>query len=262
MKSTVRFALVSFAALLTTAGIALADDPAASRPSTHPRNSLGLGIVSAPTPYRGAENRLLPIPLVELYYKRLYVQGILAGFRVLGGDDLHLDLRLRWSFLELDPDDSPFLEGMSPRDPTALGGLALEWNHRKLQVSGTLLADLLGNSNGLGGSLLASWREPVMNGRLMLIASLGVAYQDAKTIDYYFGVTPDEATEERPAYRGTAAWNPTLRFNAFFRITPRLNLVAHLAGQSLDNEIRNSPIVDDSWGYEAVLGLTYSLGSR
>jgi len=262
MKSTNGFALVSLAALLTTAGVALADDPAASRPSTHPRNSLGLGIVSAPTPFRGAENRLLPIPLVELYHKRLYVQGILAGFRVLGGDGLHLDLRLRWSFLELDPDDSPFLEGMSPRDPTALGGLALEWNRRKLQVSGTLLADLLGNSNGLAGSILASWREPVMKGRLMLIPSLGVAYQDAKTVDYYFGVTPDEATRERPAYVGTAAWNPTARFTALFKITQRFNLVVYLAGQSLDNEIRNSPIVDDSWGYEAVLGLTYSLGSR
>jgi len=262
MKSAFPLVLATVTALLMTIGAAQADDPPTPSSSTHPRNSLGLGLVSAPTPYLGADNQVLPIPLVELYYKRLYVQGIRAGFRVLGDDGLHLDLRVRWSFLELDPEDSPLLEGMSPRKPTALGGLALEWNRGKLQVSGTLLADLLGNSNGLAGSILASWSKPVMKGRLMLIPSLGVAYQDAKTVDYYFGVTPDEATRERPAYVGTTAWNPTARFTALFKITQRFNLVVYLAGQSLDNEIRNSPIVDDSWGYEAVLGLTYSLGSR
>ena len=261
MKIAFGLSLVTLAALLMTAGAAVADDPRTPSPS-HPRNSLGLGIVSAPTPYRDAENRILPIPLVELYYKRLYVQGIRAGFRVLGDDGLHLDLRVRWSFLELDPDDSPFLEGMNPRKPTALGGLALEWNRDKLQISGSLLTDLLGRSGGLAGSLLARWHEPLMDGRLTLIPSLGVAYQDTKTIDYYFGVTPNEATEERPVYRGTAAWNPTARLIALFKITPRLNLVAQLAGQSLDNEIRNSPIVDDSWGYEAVLGITYSLSKQ
>jgi len=245
--------------LIASAGNAFADDPPAPA-STGPRISLGLGIVSAPVPYRGADNRVLPIPLVELYYKRLYVQGIRAGFRVLGDDGLHLDLRVRWNFLELDPDDSPFLEGMSPRKTTAMGGLALEWNRRKLQVSSTLLADLLGRSDGFVGSLLVSWREPVMKGRLMLIPSLGVAYQDAKTIDYYFGVTSDEATQDRPAYVGAAAWNPTARFTALFRITPKMNLVANLGIQSLDNEIRNSPVVEDSTGYEAVLGVTYKLG--
>ena len=247
--------------LIAAASSALAQDPSAP-PPTRPRISLGLGIVSTPAPYVGADNNVLPLPLVELYYKRLYVQGVRAGFRVLGDDGLHLDLRVRWNFLELDPDDSPFLEGMNPRKSTAMGGLALEWNRRKLQVSGTLLADLLGRSDGLAGSLLASWREPVMKGRLMLIPSLGVAYQNAKTVDYYFGVTPDEATEGRPAYEGTAAWNPTARFTALFRITPRLNLVANFVGQSLDNEIRDSPIVEDSWGYEAVLGVTYRLGQQ
>jgi len=261
MKNEYFLALTTVTLLLTTVCAALAGDPQTPS-STHPKNSLGLGIVSAPTPYRGVDNQVLPIPLVELYYKRLYVQGIRAGFRVLGDDGLHLDLRVRWSFLELDPEDSPFLKGMKPRKPTALGGLALEWNRSQLQISGTLLGDMLGRSDGLTGSLLASWREPLMNGRLTLIPSLGIAYQDTKTIDYYFGVTPNEATEERAAYRGTAAWNPTARLIALFNITPRLNLVAHLAGQSLDNEIRNSPIVDDSWGYEAVLGLTYSVGSR
>ena len=262
MKSAFPLVLATVTALLMTIGAAQADDPPTPSSSTHPRNSLGLGLVSAPTPYLGADNQVLPIPLVELYYKRLYVQGIRAGFRVLGDDGLHLDLRVRWSFLELDPEDSPLLEGMSPRKPTALGGLALEWNRGKLQIAGSLLTDLLGRSDGLAGSFLTSWREQLMDGRLTLIPSLGFAYQDTKTIDYYFGVTPNEATEERPAYRGTAAWNPTARLLALFNITPRLSLVAQFAGQSLDNEIRNSPIVEDSWGYEAVLGLTYSLGSR
>jgi len=63
MQRTIATTLI----LIAAAGMALADDPPVP-PPTRPRISLGLGVVSTPAPYVGADNNVLPFPLVELNY--------------------------------------------------------------------------------------------------------------------------------------------------------------------------------------------------
>ena len=74
-------ALFSILVLVTSLPLFAQDEPASQTPPPSPVQwSLGLGWVSSPRPYVGTDNSVLVIPLVQLEYKKLYVQGIRAGF--------------------------------------------------------------------------------------------------------------------------------------------------------------------------------------
>ncbi len=81
-------------------------------------------------------------PLVEVTYKKLYVQGIQAGYHFFDTGKFSLDARAGIVFNGLDPDDSPFLEGMNKRRSTIEGGFVFDWKpgkypteHRRLHRS-------------------------------------------------------------------------------------------------------------------------------
>jgi outer membrane protein len=191
------------------------------RTPDEPRFALGLGVISSPRPYVDADNELQAIPILEAYWKRFYFQGIRAGYRLVEGDRLNLDLTARWSFTRLDPDDSDFLAGMEERDATAMAGLGLDWNlSREWQLSLRADADVLGRHDGLEAETQLTWRRRIGQ-KLVLAPSLGAAWQSADLVDHYVGVRPEEARPDRPAYEGPAAWSFTANLTGLWFINPR-----------------------------------------
>ncbi len=246
--------------------LALALPAAAQGPPGRDRSqltwSLGLGVISAPRPYVGASNQVLVIPLLGLDSKRLYIQGIRAGYHLLDHEDLTFDARVRYIFDGLDPDDSPFLDGMAPREGTVEGGLGLDWTPGPWALRASAFTDLLGRSDGqeVGLDLSRTWTFGRY--RWGLTPAIGVIWQSGNLIDYYYGVPPEEARPDRPAYAGRSAFNLQTSLLAFYRISDRFNLVALVQAQRLDNEIVESPIVDDRRAYFGLLGITYQVGQR
>jgi outer membrane scaffolding protein for murein synthesis (MipA/OmpV family) len=226
------------------------------------RWSLGLGVISAPRPYVGASNKTIPIPLVELYYKRFYVQGIRFGYNLLKTDRVTIDARVDTVFAGLDPDDSPFLEGMEERKGTLFGGVGIDWKLGKFDLGFTAFTDMLGRSDGQQASMDLSRQWTFGRYRWGLSPSVGVVWQSASLVDYYFGVSPEEARPDRPEFEGQAALNLRAGILTFYRLSPRLSLIALLRWQRLDNEIGDSPIVDKPRGYFGLAGITYRFGSE
>jgi outer membrane protein len=218
-------------------------------------------VISSPRPYVGADNSILPIPLVELSYKKFYLQGIRAGFHLFEKGDVTLDARARFVFAGLDPDDSPALEGMAERKSSVEGGLALEWRPGKYQLSATAYTDLLGRSGGQQVGLDFSRGWTFARYRWGLTPSIGVVWQSSEIVDYYFGVDPEEARPGRPPFQGQSAFNFRAALLVFFRLTARVNMVGLLRVQRLDNEISSSPIVDKPRGYFGLLGVNYTFGN-
>jgi len=251
--------LLSIFILLASLPLFAQDEPATQTPSSV-RWSLGLGVISSPRPYIGAKNSILPIPLVELYYKKIYVQGIRAGFHLFEKGNVVFDARARLTFAGLDPDDSPALEGMAERKSTVEGGFALDWRPGKYQLSTTAFSDLLGRSGGQQVGLDFSRAWIFAGYRWGLTPSIGVVWQSSDLVDYYFGVTPEEARPGRPPFQGQSAINFRASVFAFFRLTTRVNFVGLLRVQRLDNEISSSPIVDKPRGYFGLLGVNYTFG--
>jgi outer membrane protein len=246
--------------LLISSPLTAADQP----PSTQPEVqwSLGLGVISAPRPYVGASNQVLVIPLVGLEYKRLSVQGIRVGYHLVDRADLTVDVRARYSFDGLDPNDSPFLDGMAARDGTVEAGLGLDWTPSAWAVRLTAFTDVLGRSDGqeVGVDLSRTWTFGRY--RWGLTPAIGAVWQSSNLIDYYYGVPAEEARPGRPAYSGGSAINLRASLLVFYRISARFNAIGLFQTQWLDNEIDDSPIVDERRSTFGLLGLNYQIGRR
>jgi len=222
--------------------------------------SLGLGVASTPRPYVGAENAVLPMPLVDITYKGLYVQGIQAGYWFVDNKKLDFGVRGGIVFESLDPDDSPFLEGMDERKPSIQGGLVFAWKPGKFRLTTAANTDLMSRSNGQQVSVDFS-RMWQFHGRAIgIMPSIGVVWQSSNFINYYYGVTPEEALPGRPPFSGHSAVNFRGSFLGYLFVSHRIRFVAYLEVQRLDNEIYDSPIVEDRRSMLGLFGMTVRLG--
>ena len=200
------------------------------------------------------------IPLVQLEYKKLYIQGIRAGFHLFEKGDVVLDARARMVFAGLDPEDSPELEGITERKSSIEGGLALDWSPGKYLLSATAFTDLLGRSGGQQVGLDFSRAWTFSRKRWGLTPSIGVVWQSSDFVDYYVGVTPEEAGPGRPPFQGESAVNFRASAFAYFALTMRVDFVGNVRVQRLDGEISSSPIVDKPRGYFGLVGVNYRFG--
>ncbi len=254
-------ALFSILVLATSLPLFAQDEPATQTlPPSPVQWSLGLGVVSSPRPYVGTDNSVLVMPLVQLEYKKLYVQGIRAGFHLFEKGDLAFDARARIVFAGLDPDDSPALDGITERKSSIEGGFALDWSPGKYLLSATAFTDLLGRSGGQQVGLDFSRAWTFDRTRWGLTPSIGAVWQSSDFVDYYVGVTPEEARPGRPPFQGESAVNFRASIFAFYYLTMRVNFVALLRVQRLDDEISLSPIVDKPRGYFGLFGVNYRFG--
>jgi len=221
------------------------------------RWSLGLGVISSPKPYRGADQTLLPIPLLELSYKRFYVQGIRLGYKLVDSENLDLDARARYRFAGYSPDDSPYLAGMAERQGSVDGGLALEWRRGRFGVTTSAFADLLGRSSGTEVAVEAAWTQPLAGRKVLLTPAVGVEWQGAGLVDYYYGVRPEEAVPGRPAYEGEAMLTARASLSLLWRASARVAVLALVRADRLDDSVQASPIVDKRRAVFGLAGITY-----
>ena len=245
-------------------GSARSGTAAAAGPVESPtRWSLGMAVISAPRPYVGSDQEVQVIPLVELSSGPWFVQGIRAGYRFIDSSRLELDARIGFRFSGLEPDSSPFLQGMHKRRETVEGGLGLEWmlfraRNGRLTVGLSALGDLLGRSNGFEGSLGLSWQRVLARGKVVLAPALGIVYQDSNHVAYYYGVSPGESRPGRPPYDGASAVNPRASMFLSWRFHGPWSLLGMASFELLDGPIKNSPTVDQNHELFGLVGVSYS----
>ncbi len=241
-------------------GEAASGPPPSPQPASGFQWSLGLGVVSSPRPYVGVDNKITPIPLIELTYKDWYVQGIQGGYHFIKTEKFTFDARIGLVFAGLDPEDSPELAGMNKKDSSVDAGFVFDWKPGKYRLSTSIYTDILGVSNGQQAATDFS-RMWIFNRFLWGIQpSVGVVWQSSNMVNYYAGVTPEEARPGRPVFIGHSAVNFRASLLGFLHFSPRIRLTALLRVQRLDDEISESPIIDESRGFFALVGVTYRFG--
>ncbi len=208
MRNTICTLVLAVTLLVPSAGLTQEEEPGTAAPVERTLEwSLGLGVASTPRPYVGAENAVLPIPLVDITYKKLYVQGIQAGYWFVDNKKIDFGVRSEIVFEALDPDDSDFLVGMDERKPSIQGGLVFAWKPGKFRLTTAMNTDLLDRSNGQQASVRFS-RMWQFHGRAVgIMPSIGVVWQSSNFVNYYYGVTPEEALPGRPPFSGHSAVN-------------------------------------------------------
>jgi outer membrane protein len=218
--------------------------------------SIGGGFIASPRPYVGTDPQFFPIPVVDVRYKRWFIQGIRGGYDILQKGDFTGSLYAQARFRGLEPDTSPFLEGMQPRKKSADGGGELVYRGRPVGFRVGVVSDLLGRSKGQEVSFLAVTGAPL--GRVLVLLGAGPRWLSSNRVDYYYGVRNDEAREGRPAFRGQSTWNLDINLTVRWKITDRWSLFSLVNREGFGSGISDSPLVDQSADYSWISSLTYS----
>ncbi|HXV64442.1 MAG TPA: MipA/OmpV family protein [Vicinamibacteria bacterium] len=207
------------------------------------RWGVGGGFVSSPRPYVDAKSKTFPIPVVNFRYQRWFVQGIRGGYELLSTPKWNVSSFAQARFQGLEPEDSPFLEGMERRRTSMDGGVEVVYRGRPVGFRAAALTDVLGKSNGQDFNAQAVTGAP-LGKRLLVLAGFGPRWQSARFVDYYYGVGIEEATSMRPAYEGQGTLSWDLAFSAIYRPLPRWSLFALWNRTTFGEGIRQSPTVD------------------
>lgn len=215
--------------------------------------SLGLGLVVQQRPYVGVRSRLLPFPFVSYRNGRFYVQGLHAGYVLMRGRGMSLAVTLSPRLGGYKASDSAALSGMANRNFSLDGGLAATLRRRWGVVRFTGKNDLLGVYSGR--ELNLSYGMPVPVGHWRVMPAVGVRWQSANLVNYYYGVSPAEARQGRPAYQPKSATVPYINISLFSPSIHGWRLFASAGAEEFSTAITHSPIVAKHYGIMTVIGL-------
>ena len=209
--------------------------------------SVGAGGGFSSSPYKGHDDSIMPFPLVFYEGERFFVRGLGAGVHIWKGDNQEISAGLSYSFFHFDPDstDDDQLGRLDERYATAtidlLYRLRTQWGTASLKVS----RDILGHSDGFTAD--ASYRLPFSVGRVRLTPGVGVQWASQEQLDYYFGVSSRESQKSGLAeYSPSNAFSPYLSLDAGYSLTESWSLGAGAQVVFLNDEIKDSPMVDSS----------------
>lgn len=222
---------------------------------------VGLGVMSEQEPYAGIDRDNTPIPLLEVENRYIHLFGPQIEFKLPSLDisdsqQLNFGIVGKYDGSGYKEDDAPILNGMSERKGGFWAGAKMEWNNDLVDVSAEWLTDVSGNSKGqlINVGLERTWH---FGDHFLLTPYVGASWQDAKTIDYYYGVRDSEARIGRPAYTGESATNIESGVRGVYMFDEHHSVLMGAEVTRLAGEIKDSPLVDRSTTNSVYLGYLY-----
>lgn len=219
---------------------------------------IGGAFRSGSTPYIGDDGEPDLVPLYLYEGKRLFAHGTSVGIHAVNKERFKLDLLALYRFDQLDPSSSPFLEGMAKREQSVDAGISMEtrrnWGDLKLAWT----TDTTNRHEGQ--ELDLSYRYRFDSNRWALTPFISYILQDENLTDYYYGVRPEEALPDRPAYEPGNSTIVKWGLNTSYQLTSNVRLFANVAFDSPSTEILDSPLVEDDLFATVALGGAYLFG--
>ncbi len=216
--------------------------------------SVGVAVIGSPRPYVDADNEIIPVPLFAVRAHRFFFETVRMGVRAVDTRHFDMDVLAQARFDGYEASDSDFLVGMSERRMSADAGIRMlgSWEH--VETTFMALTDVLGRHDGQQVSLMFGF--PVRADGWKITPALGIEWQSASLVDYYYGVTPAEAMAKRPAYEGEDAVNPRVELSLHKPFARRKwTFFGTLTHEWLGSEIKDSPIVEDSTTVSGHVGI-------
>ncbi|MBA4381870.1 MAG: MipA/OmpV family protein [Sideroxydans sp.] len=213
---------------------------------------IGLGAYYTGNIIRGNHNQTSVLPYVDFNYGRMFARVDTFGIKALPLGYGHVELVGRFSQDGFDTSD-PALAGLTKRDNSLPLGIGT------LQVTpiGGFLINAFHDANSSRGNIF----EVIYGGRLelprtKLYPMLGVEYRSKEYVNYFYGISPQEAANSSyAAYQADGATNSLIALIVDIELTDEYHLHLYARRKWLGDAIRQSPLVDKNYldtGYVAV----------
>jgi outer membrane protein len=265
MRPLARLALAVTGALTTVLAVAPAradsDVTVIKRgllPERDSRWGLGVGVRLETSPYREQPPIRDLVPILSYEGERVYLRGTRAGLRVIDRDGFKLEAIGQFRLTGYRGAEGSLLEGMSRARSFDMGLTAI-WPTPLGDFTVEALTD---TSNAHDGEELSiGWGRTWESGRLRWRPMISVNRFSKDLANYYFGVRPDEARPDRPAYTANPSTNVRFSVDALYPITTNGYLYGSAGVNYFDDEIAGSPIVVGRAQWNTYFGYLYRFGN-
>ena len=205
----------------------------------------GLGTIFYTQPYKETNYKMLPLPHIIMRQSCFFIDGLKMGYRVAEGDSGYVDLVVTPRLTHFDPKDNAYLQGMAKRNFSVDGGISTKLRQGMIEFNLAAVNDLLDKSNGQEISVSLGNTYILTNWMTTLTPSLGIKWQSANLVNYYYGVKPNETRPNRPTYSGESSLNYYATLNTTALLTKRSTLFAVVEYEYFGDEIADSPLLDE-----------------
>ena len=225
---------------------------------------LGAGPYFQAQPYQGAEVEVMPTPVAFYDNGIFYVRWVRAGLYFWGdkgeASSWGFSLTAQPRPFGYESGDASVLAGMNERNRSWEGGLSFAASSDLGYIEFLYLTDLQDNSNG---SLISGEvGKKYTSGKWMFWPSVSATWFSDDFNDYYYGVSPNEASVSlnRPAYQASSSVSFAIQTYVIYEISHHWQLFGYLRGDVLGEAVRDSPIVGDDYMVSGTLSLLYKFG--
>ena len=210
-----------------------------------------------------AENQFVPIPLINLSYERFFIRGLKPGFKIYEEPEFNFSIivdPLAGYFDGWYINGSDMKEGyknIDNRDYQFMYGLEANYNFTD-DIFGTL--GYMWGSDGSKGEL-AITHVKYLTDRLVFMPSFSLKYYDNKFVDYYVGVTKEEALKNSKIdreYNTNDSFTAGITITFEYAATEQTTISVFGGYDYFDDKIADSPIVDKNGQFYGGIGLRYS----
>jgi outer membrane protein len=220
------------------------------------RLHVGGGAMVQTEPYRGVSPRVYPAPVIAYEGEHLSVRSAIVAYRIISYNGLMIGPMVQPRVEGYSESDSPFLAGMQSRDWSVDGGVNVEAATPVGLLGLSIVTDLLGRYRGQEVEFRYLIMFPFLG--FNWIPSGGVRWKSDNLVDYYYGVRPEEAQPDRPAYEGQQAFDPFLRLVIRHNVTKHWSLFSDAQYEGLASAITDSPLVDKDHQMSLTVGALYA----
>lgn len=210
-------------------------------------------------PYKGVNNKVLPFPMVGYEGDNFFIRGLGAGAYLWNDKENQLAVNLFYSPLQFRPNksDDHQIKQLDKRRSTMMGGLSYkhvaDWGTIRTSFS----ADMLNNSNGLYAD--TAYLYPIQLNNLRLTPGIGAGWYSSNFNDYYYSISSNESRRSGlNHYNAGSSWAPYVELTANYKIDDSWSAFASGRCVRLDSEVKDSPMVDQSYSAIIATGITYS----
>ena len=220
--------------------------------------TIGFGPYIQTQPYENVDDILLPSPVFFYDDGLFYIRWSRAGVYFLGDkqDDY------AWGFsITTQPRTYGYekdeILGMDERETTWEGGLAFSAKTDKAYIEVMALTDVMDRYDSW--ILKTELGYDFEIGNFSLYPSLIVIYQSSDFLNYYYGVTEQEATR-----RGETQYIPDdgflLGVQTYIKypFTDELSALINIRADKISQEATDSPIVTEDYIYSGLVSLIYT----
>ena len=216
---------------------------------------LGPGAWITIEPYKGMHTTVYPIPAVAAVSSPFYFYIDTAGCRVFQDSNMTFDFIGKIRTDGYDADRSDDFDGMHDRhmsfDVGGEFGISGDWG----DLHTRLITDALSQHDGQ--EFRVTYGKPLKFEQSKIRPFFGFALLSSNLADYYYGVRDNEAREGRPAYNPGASVNWFVGLDANYQLNDNWTLFTSITYYWLDDNIRNSPIVNRDYTMSIIAGAMY-----